>query len=59
MKNAEAFISFLYFLIAERYGQTLPELEIEVANLENKVKSHLERMDLYGKLGISINWRIT
>ena len=28
----------------ERYEQTLPELEAEVAQLEGKVKSHLERM---------------
>lgn len=28
----------------ERYEQTLPELEAEVAQLEDKVKSHLERM---------------
>jgi type I restriction enzyme M protein len=30
--------------LANRYGQTLPELEAEVAELEGKVKSHLERM---------------
>jgi len=30
--------------LADRYGQTLPELETEVAELEGKVKSHLERM---------------
>ena len=30
--------------LAERYGQTLPEIETEVAELEGKVKSHLERM---------------
>jgi len=29
---------------AERYEQTMPELEKDVADLENKVKSHLERM---------------
>lgn len=28
----------------ERYEQTLPELEAEIAQLEDKVKSHLERM---------------
>ena len=28
----------------ERYEQTLPALEAEVAQLEGKVKSHLERM---------------
>jgi type I restriction enzyme M protein len=28
----------------ERYEVTLPALEAEVAQLENKVKSHLERM---------------
>jgi type I restriction enzyme M protein len=28
----------------ERYERTLPELEAEVAQLESKVKSHLERM---------------
>lgn len=30
--------------LAERYERTLPELETEVAELEIKVKSHLERM---------------
>jgi type I restriction enzyme M protein len=30
--------------LADRYGQTLPELEAEVAELEDKVKTHLERM---------------
>jgi type I restriction enzyme M protein len=30
--------------LADRYGQTLPELEAEAAVLEGKVKSHLERM---------------
>ena len=30
--------------LAERYEQTLPEIEAEVAELESKVKSHLERM---------------
>jgi type I restriction enzyme M protein len=29
---------------ADRYGQTLPALETDVAELESKVKSHLERM---------------
>lgn len=30
--------------LAERYERTMPELETEVAELEGKVKSHLERM---------------
>jgi len=30
--------------LADRYGQTLPELEAEATELEGKVKSHLERM---------------
>ena len=30
--------------LAERYDQTLPELEKETALLENKVKSHLQKM---------------
>jgi type I restriction enzyme M protein len=30
--------------LAERYEKTLPEIETEVAELESKVKSHLERM---------------
>lgn len=30
--------------LAERYERTMPELETEVAKLEGKVKSHLERM---------------
>lgn len=30
--------------LAERYEQTMPQLETEVAELESKVKSHLERM---------------
>jgi type I restriction enzyme M protein len=30
--------------LANRYGQTLPELEDDVAKLESKIKSHLERM---------------
>ena len=30
--------------LSDRYGRTMPELEIEVAELESKVKSHLERM---------------
>jgi type I restriction enzyme M protein len=30
--------------LAERYEQTLPEIETEVAELESKVQSHLERM---------------
>lgn len=30
--------------LAERYEQTMPELENEVADLESKVKSHLKRM---------------
>ena len=30
--------------LADRYGQTMPELDGEVAELESKVKSHLIRM---------------
>ncbi|KQO18074.1 type I restriction-modification system subunit M [Paenibacillus sp. Leaf72] len=30
--------------LADRYGRTMPELEAEAAELESKVKSHLERM---------------
>ena len=29
---------------ADRYEQTMPELETEVAELESKVKSHVEMM---------------
>jgi type I restriction enzyme M protein len=31
-------------VLAERYDETLPEIEKEVADLEDKVKSHLKRM---------------
>ncbi|MFA5689076.1 MAG: class I SAM-dependent DNA methyltransferase [Kiritimatiellales bacterium] len=30
--------------LADRYEKTMPQLEVDVAELENKVKSHLERM---------------
>ncbi len=33
--------------LADRYERTLPELEVEVAELECKVKSHLERMGFH------------
>ncbi|MDR2926035.1 MAG: type I restriction-modification system subunit M [Azoarcus sp.] len=34
--------------LTERYGQTLPALESEVAGLEGKVKSHLKKMGFAG-----------
>lgn len=33
-------------VLAERYADTLPQLEAEVANYENKVKAHLQKMGL-------------
>jgi type I restriction enzyme M protein len=30
--------------LADRYEKTMPQIEAEVAELESKVKSHLERM---------------
>lgn len=44
MQRISQTLTISIFDLAERYGQTLPEIEKEISRLENKVKKHLALM---------------